>query len=114
VAEVYCWAVIILLLACAILFFTQYRRIGCWLMVLFPLSLDVGILLDLAHGAQKLGQSAFKSDERILPVFLVLLVITVLAAMRPRWGWLFWISWVLNAIFCAIAVFLTFFWKVFS
>jgi hypothetical protein len=113
-AAVFCWSAIILLLACAGLFFTPFRRVGGWLMVLFPLSLDTGILLDMAHGVQKLGQSGYKSDERILPVFLILLMITIVAAIRPRWWWLFWISWLLNALFCAIAVFLTFFWKVFS
>lgn len=113
-AALFCWFAIILLLGCAILFFTPFRKVGCWLMVLFPLSLDVGILLDLAHGVQKLGQAGYNSDERILPVFLGLLILTVISAMRPRWWWLFWICWLLNAICCAIAVFLTFFWKVFS
>jgi hypothetical protein len=114
VAALFCWFAIVLLLASAILFFTSFRRVGGWLLVLFPLSLDVGILLDMAHGIQKLGQAGYNSDERILPVFIALLIITVVAAMRPRWWWLFWICWLLNAIFCAIAVFLTFFWKVFS
>jgi len=113
-AALFCVCAIVLLLVAAVLFFTPWRKIGCWLLVLFPLSLDIGILIDLAHGIQKVGQAGYSSDERILPVFLGLLLITVLAALRPRWGWLFWLAWFLNGIFCAIAVFLTFFWRIFS
>ena len=113
-AAVFCSFAIALLLLCAVLFFTPGRRLGCWLLALFPLAIDIGILVDMVHGAQKLGQAGYSSDERILPVFLVLLAVTILAALRPRWGWLFWIAWFFNALFCALAVFLTFFWKVFS
>lgn len=113
-AAVFCLSAIFLLLLCAVLFFTRWRNIGCWLLALFPLSLDIGILLDMSHGVRNLGQAGYNSDVRILPFFLALLIVTVLAAVHPKWSWLFWIAWVFNALCCAIAVFLTFFWKVFS
>jgi hypothetical protein len=114
VAALFCWLAIALLIVCAVLFFTKLRTLGCWLLALFPAALDIGILIDMSHGTSKLGQAGYSSDERILPFFLALLLITVLAAIRPRWGWLFWIAWFFNALFCALAVFLTFFWKMFS
>jgi len=113
-AAVFCWLAIALLLLCAVVFFTPWRRLGCWLLALFPLALVVGILLDMAHGVQNAGQSGYSSDQRILPFFLALLAVTILGALKPKWGWLFWIAWFFNALFCALAVFLTFFWKVFS
>lgn len=113
-AALFCVCAIVLLLACAIFFFTTWRKIGCWLLVLFPLALVIGILLDMARGIRTVGQAGFRSDAKILPYFLALLLVTVIAAIRPKWGWLFWIAWILNALCCAIAVFLTFFWKIFS
>ncbi|MGA9585223.1 MAG: hypothetical protein WBQ95_07840 [Terracidiphilus sp.] len=110
----FCWFAIVLLVTCAILEFTRWRIIGTWLLVLFPAALCVSLSLDLAHGVTKLGQAAYNSDLRTLPYLLAFLAIAVVAAMRPGWRWLFWIEWAVGALFCSIAVYLTFFWHVFS
>jgi hypothetical protein len=111
-AAVFCWFAIVLLVVCAILQFTSRRAIGCWLMTLFPAALCIGVLLDLARGAS--GTASHNADLKTLALLAVLLIVTALAALRPRWIWPFWIVWLFNAVFCGIAVFLTFFWKAFS
>jgi hypothetical protein len=88
------------------------RSLACWLLVLFPASLCARLLLDLARGAQKLGEASYHTDLRVLPYLLVFLAITVLAALRPTWRWLFWITWLITLPICAAIAFLTFFWKV--
>jgi hypothetical protein len=114
-AALFCWFAVILVLACAVLhFIARFRKLACWLLVLFPAVLCCGILLDLAHGMQKLGQAGYSTDIRTLPYFAGLLVVTLLAAIRPKSGWLFWIVWTFNLLFCALVVFLTYFWKMFS
>jgi hypothetical protein len=45
---------------------------------------------------------------------LVLLVLSVFAALRPKWPWLFWIAWAPSGFICGILVYLAFFWKVFN
>jgi len=90
------------------------KTTACWLLVVFPSALCVGLFLDLAHGAQRLGQASYSSDLRTLPYVLGFLVVALIAALRPRWAWLFWIGWVFSALICAVVVFLTYFWKVFS
>jgi hypothetical protein len=113
-AVLFCWFAIVLLLVCAALFFTPLRKLGCWLLVIFPAVLCAGLLKDLAKGAQKMGQASYQSDLKTLLPLVGFLAITLFAAVRPRWGWAFWIAWILNALVCAIVVFLTYFWKVFS
>ena len=113
-ATLFCWFAIILLVVCAVLEFTRWRVVGTWLLVLFPAAMFASLLFDLAHGVRKLGQAAYDTDLRTLPFLLGFLALAVLAALRPRWRWLFWIEWVIGALCCAIAVYLTFFWKVFS
>ena len=113
-AALFCWFAIILLVACAVLEFTRWRVVGTWLLVLFPAALCIGLLVDLAHGERNLGEASYKSDLRTLPFLLGFLAVAVLAALRPGWRWLFWIEWILGALFCSIAVYLTFFWHVFS
>jgi hypothetical protein len=114
VESLFCWFAIVLLVACAVLEFTRWRVIGTWLLVLFPASLCGALLLDIAHGVSKLGQAAYNTDLRTLPVLLSFLVISVVAALRPGWRWLFWIEWLIGAVLCSTAVYLTFFWHVFS
>lgn len=104
----------VLLIACGILQFTRRRALGCWLLVLFPAALSFALLLDLAHGSSKLGAAAFNTDLRTLPYLGSLLLVALVGALRPRWRWLFWIAWVISAVMTSIAVYLTFFWKVFS
>ena len=113
-ATLFCWSAIILLVACAVLEFTRWRILGTWLLVLFPAALCSALLVDLAHGVRKLGQAGYNDDLRTLPFLLGFLAIAVLAALRPTWRWVFWIVWVIGALFCSIAVYLTFFWHVFS
>ena len=113
-ATLFCWSAIILLAACAVLQFTRWRVISTRLLALFPAALCFGVLFDLAHGVAKLGQAGYNTDLRTLPYLLVFLAVAVLAAVRPHWRWLFWIVWLLSGLLCSIAVYLTFFWKVFS
>lgn len=113
-AAVFCWFAVILVLACAVLHFTRRRNLACWLLFIFPAALCLGLFLDLSHGAAKLGEASYRSDLRTLPYLLAFLLISLLTALRPKWGWLFWITWVFSAVICAIVVFLTYFWKVFS
>ena len=110
----FCWFAIILLVACAVLEFTRWRVVGTWLLVLFPGAMCMSLLLDLAHGVTHLGQAAYNTDLRTLPFLLGFLALAILAALRPQWRWLFWIEWVIGALCCSIAVYLTFFWHVFS
>jgi peptidoglycan/LPS O-acetylase OafA/YrhL len=113
-ATLFCWSAIILLVVCAVLEFTRRRVIGTWLLVLFPAAMCASLLLDLAHGATKLGRAAYNSDLRTLPFLFGFLALAILAALRPGWRWLFWIEWIIGAVLCSIAVYLTFFWHVFS
>jgi len=113
-AAVFCWFAVLLVTTCAVLRFIRRKTTACWLLVVFPSALCVGLFLDLAHGAQRLGQASYSSDLRTLPYVLGFLVVALIAALRPRWAWLFWIGWVFSALICAVVVFLTYFWKVFS
>ena len=113
-AAIFCWLAVVLVLACAVLHFMRRRTPACWLLVIFPAALCVGLFLDLSHGVAKLGQASYGSDLRTLPYLLGFLAITLLAALRPRWGWLFWIAWAFSAFVSSVVVFLTYFWKVFS
>ena len=113
-AAIFCWLAVILVFVCAVLRFTNRNILACWLLVIFPAALSLGLFVDLAHGVVKLGQASYNSDLRTLPYVLGYLVITLLAAFRPKWGWLFWIAWLFSAFICAVVVFLTYFWKVFS
>jgi len=114
VAAVFCWFTASLVFACAVLHLTRRRVLACWLLAMFPAALCVGLIFDLSHSAARLGQASYRSDLRTLPYLLGFLIITLLAALRPRWGWLFWIAWLFSALICAVVVFLTYFWKVFS
>ena len=111
-AVLFCWFAIVLLIACAVFHFMRKRSLACWLLVLFPASLCARLLIDLARGAQKLGEASYRTDLRVLPFLLFFLAITVLAALRPKWRWLFWITWLISAPICAVMVLLTFFFKV--
>ena len=113
-AVLFCWFAVVLVLGSAILHFTRLRTLACWLLALLPACLCVGLLIDLAKGAQKLGQASYQSDLKTLLPIIGFLAVAVFAAAKPRWGWLFWITWVLGALICAVVVFLTYFWKVFS
>jgi len=106
--------VIVLLLAAAALQLVGRRRIACWLLAVFPGFACVAYLRDLAQGAQRLGLAAYQSDQKQFGAALVLLAISVFAALRPQWRWLFWLEWIFNAIACGVLVYLVFFWKVFS
>lgn len=106
--------VIALLLAAAALHLRGRRTLGCWLLAVFPAFACVAYLRDLLQGAQRLGLAAYQSDRKQLGAALALLAISVFAAVRPQWRWLFWLEWTFNAIACGVLVYLVFFWKVFS
>jgi hypothetical protein len=107
-------AVVILVLAAAALHATGNRVIGCSLLVLFPAFVCVAILYDLSLGVTRIGRGAFQSDQKELVFSLVLLVLSLFAALRPKWPWLFWIAWAPCALAGGVLVCLEYFWKVFS
>jgi hypothetical protein len=107
-------AVVVLLIAASVSRGKGKLALGCWLLVPFPVFNLVAILLELSRGAAKLGLGAFESDKRQLMYCIAVFVITLLAALRPKWPWLFWIAWSLNAFFATILFYATFFWKVFN
>ena len=106
--------IIALLVATAVLHVMRKRRFAPWLLVLFPVCVCIAILKDLAGGAARIGTAAFTDDQKQLVYFLGLLAMSLLAAVRPKWLWLFWIVWLLDALVCSVFVYLAYFWKVFS
>lgn len=113
-AVLFCWLAIVLVIGTGILHFTRMRKLACQLLVLLPVSLCIGLLLDLAKGRQKLGEGGYHSDLQTLFPLIGFLAVAVFSALHPKWGWAFWIAWTLSFIVCAVIVFLTYFWKVFS
>jgi hypothetical protein len=105
---------IVLLVASAAFQLAGKRRLACRLQVLFPAFLCVADLLDLTGGVRVLGTAGVESDEKQLVYYLVLLALSIIAAIRIQWRWLYWSAWVFNALVCALLVYLAFFWKVFS
>ena len=87
---------------------------ACWLLALSPASLCIGIIRDLCLGVRQIGQAAIKDDHNHLVFCLVLLALSLLAVLRTNWQWLFWIAWTLNAMVCAVLLYMVLFWKVFS
>ena len=110
----FCWFGIVLLVICAVLQFTRKSALGCWLLTLFPTAIAAALLLDMSHGARNLGEASYQSDLTGLLPSLGFLAVSVFAALRPTWRWLFWIVWLVSALVCSIAVYLQFVWKVFS
>jgi hypothetical protein len=106
--------VLALLLAAAGLRVAKKARVACWLMVVFPSFLCLAYLRDLAQGPSVLGAAAYVSDQKQLAVALVMLAISIFAAWRAQWRWLFWIEWFLNGIVCGMLIYLVFFWKLFT
>ena len=106
--------VVVVLLLAAALQLKARRRIACWLLAVFPALACLAYVRDLILGPQGLGMAASESDRKQFFAALVLFVVSVFAALRPQWRWLFWIEWILNAIACGVLVYLVFFWKVFS
>jgi hypothetical protein len=93
---------VVLVIAAAAFYATGKRRLGCWLQVLFPAILYGWVL----------GDRYIATEAKAL--CLSVLGLSLLAALRPRWPWLFWAAWLLNAFVCYILLYAIFFWKVFS
>jgi hypothetical protein len=106
--------VIALLLAAAALQLTGRPRFSCWLLVIFPGFLCFAYLRELHQGPQRLGLSAYLSDQKQFGVALCMLAFSIFVAFRTSWRWLFWLEWILNGIACGMLVYLVFFWRVFS
>lgn len=70
--------------------------------MLFPAILCVWILHDryFSHEAKALC--------------LVALALSLFAALRPNWRWLFWGVWSLNAVASCIVLYLVLFWHLFA
>ena len=102
-----------LVIAAAALWFKR-RRVSSCLLMTFPATLCIMALVDLSGGAARIGQAAFESDLKQLAYVFCLLLLCLLAALRPSWGWLFWAAWAFSALVCGVLVYLAFFWKVFS
>jgi hypothetical protein len=108
VAAIFCWLAVVLVLACAVLHFTRWRKLASWLLVIFPAALCAGLWLDLSHDSLKPGQPGYHFDLAALPYLFGFLVVTVIAALRPRWRWIFWILWAVSALISVLLVFFTF------
>ena len=106
--------VIVLLLAAATFQLRGRRRVGSWLLAVFPGFACLAYVRDLVQGPDRIGLAAYQSDRKQFGAALVLLAFSVLVALRPQWRWLFWVEWVFNAIACGVLVYLAFFWKVFN
>ncbi|HEX4283751.1 MAG TPA: hypothetical protein VHZ28_01580 [Terracidiphilus sp.] len=106
--------VVVLLLAAAALHLRGLWRVACWLLAVFPGFACVAYLHDLAQGPARIGLAAYQGDRKQLGAAFLLLVFSVVVALRPQWRWLFWIEWAFNAIACGVLIYLVFFWKVFS
>jgi hypothetical protein len=106
--------VIILLIGTGTFQLMGKRGLSCWLLALFPASLCIVAVADISRGAAKIGEGAFESDQKQLVYCLSFLALSVLAALRSQWRWLFWTAWAFNALVCGMLVYLVFFWKVFS
>lgn len=103
-----CWFAVILVIASAVLHLRRTRPLASWLLVPFPMSLGVVLWFDISHDSLHPGQAGYRSDLKTLPYLLGFLVITFVAALRPKWGWLFWIAWTFSALIAALLVFFTF------
>ena len=105
---------VVLVVAAAILRFTDRRRFGGWLLVVLPAILSLAGVVGLAQGKPKLGQNAYENNLKGVGCGLVLLLLSVTAGLRWRWHGLFWTAWLLNAIVSGFLTYLVFFWKIFS
>jgi hypothetical protein len=112
-AELAVIAVVILLVAAGFRLAGK-ARLSCWLLVVFPAFLCLAYVRDLILGPVRLGASAYQSDQMQLLVALGMVAVSVFAAFRPQWRWLFWLEWFLNGIVCGMLIYLVFFWKIFS
>jgi hypothetical protein len=105
---------IALLFAAAVMQLAGRRRIGCWLLVVFPGFLCLAYVRDLVMGPQRIGMAVYGSDQKQVFVALGMVAVSVFAAFRSQWRWLFWLEWFLNAVVCGMLIYLVFFWKVFQ
>lgn len=105
---------ILVLVAAPILRVAHRPASAGWLLTALPAAASLASLEDLARGAAAVGESTFQSAEKQLGFFLLLLFVTVLAAFRAQIRWLFWAAWLMNAVVCAVVVYLALFWKVFA
>ena len=106
--------VITLVIAAAACYANGNRVPGGWLLVLSPASLCLGILLELSRGARQIGQAALDNDRNQLAFCIVLFALCLFAALHPSWPWLFWVAWTLNALVCAVLLYMVLFWRVFG
>ena len=89
-------------------------RFAGWLLTLFPAVLCIGLLVDLAHGAQKLGQAGYNSDLRTLSVSSGLPRRRRSCRPAPKMGMALLDRLAPQRVVLRVVVYLTFFWKVFS
>jgi hypothetical protein len=100
--------------AAAAMHLRKRRALAGWLLTAAGAAMCVGLAAELMRGVARIGLSTYQSDQRQLGFFLVALMTSLTAALRPRWRVLFWIAWLMNALVCAALVYLAFFWKVFQ
>jgi hypothetical protein len=105
---------ILVLIAAPILRAVRRPTPASWLLTALPAAASLASFEDLARGAAAVGEGTFESAEKQLVLFLLLLFVTVLAAFRTQTRWLFWAAWLMNAVVCALVVYMALFWKVFA
>jgi len=106
-------ALVSLLIAIVYQFLGKLRA-SCLLLLVFPVVLSTVALLSYSNGAGRSPGTDIRSDQNMAIFCIGLLVLSALAALRPRWRWLFWLAWLPNAIACGTLVYLVLFWHVFS
>ena len=92
-------ASLVLLIAAVILHVMGWRRLGGWLLAPFPA---------LLCGAASMSYATYHGNLEVLVERAVLLLLALLAALLPRWRWLFWIAWACNFIMCGTLVYLVY------
>jgi hypothetical protein len=90
-------AAIAALIGAAILQFAQRLVIAGWLLVVPTPAGGWSFYRSLwALGGFTLG--GVEGVEALLPVFGIVFLLSLFAALRPKWRWLFWIAWLPNAL----------------
>lgn len=100
-------------IAAAVVHWKGRRALGGWLLTAAGATMCAGIVVELIRGVSQIGLGADHAYARQLEFYLVALVMSLTAALKPRWRILFWLAWAINALICAGLVYLAFFWKVF-
>jgi hypothetical protein len=103
----------VVLVASAVLQFGGKRALSCWVLIPFP-AIAVSFFIVALFRAPNLPKIVHSFQLINLACLAAPLTLSVLAALRPNWKWLFWTAWLLNSLLYAFFVFAFVFMKGFS